>query len=136
MRVIKNHRNAAYGKNDGYEQLSISPVPLLESECQDKQLLNSAKIEGSSWLAAGTLQALNAAYMTRVIGRSMADWLAMNNGVSEPDLDALKIEASKLIEVASQQERVDWSGFLKQSSAWLGDRKIPLSLNSSIDSVS
>ena len=34
MRVIKNHRNAAYGKNDGYDQLSILPVPLLESECQ------------------------------------------------------------------------------------------------------
>ena len=28
LRVIRNHRRAAYGHKDGYEKLSITPVPL------------------------------------------------------------------------------------------------------------
>ena len=43
LRVIKNHRNAALGKSDGYFDLTIKPVPLIENECKDKNLLNAAR---------------------------------------------------------------------------------------------
>ena len=49
----------------------------------------------------------------------MADWMALNNGVAELDLELLKIEAPKLVENASREERLDWSGFLKQSAEWI-----------------
>ena len=44
--------------------------------------LGLAKLDGS-WLIAGAMQAASAAYLTRVVGRSMADWLALNAGVDE-----------------------------------------------------
>jgi ribonucleoside-diphosphate reductase alpha chain len=33
LRVIRNHRRAAYGENDGYEKLSIAPVALNKNQC-------------------------------------------------------------------------------------------------------
>ncbi|HYM30313.1 MAG TPA: vitamin B12-dependent ribonucleotide reductase [Candidatus Cybelea sp.] len=43
LRVIRNHRRAAYGFIDGYEQLSILPVPLDHASCPDKALIAAAK---------------------------------------------------------------------------------------------
>ena len=43
LRVIRNHRNAAYGKSDGYEKLSINPVPLDHANCPDERLVKHAK---------------------------------------------------------------------------------------------
>ncbi len=37
-RVMRNHRNAAYGHADGYETLSISPVPLDHASIEGKSL--------------------------------------------------------------------------------------------------
>jgi uncharacterized protein (DUF697 family) len=87
-------------------------------EWTSQTLLGLAKLEAGSWLAAGVMQSLSAAYLTRVVGRSMADWLAMNAGVSEPDLASLKREAPLLIARAAEEERLDWSGFLQQSRQW------------------
>ena len=42
LRVIRNHRRAAYGQTEGYEKLSIKPVPLDHASCQDKALLEAA----------------------------------------------------------------------------------------------
>ena len=42
LRVIRNHRRAAYGQTEGYEKLSIKPVPLDHASCQDKRLLEAA----------------------------------------------------------------------------------------------
>ncbi len=42
MRVIRNHRRAAYGEHDTYEQLSTSPVPLNHGSCPDKDLVDRA----------------------------------------------------------------------------------------------
>ncbi len=43
MRVMKNHRRAALGDIDGYEDLSILPVPLDIDHCTDKALVKAAK---------------------------------------------------------------------------------------------
>ena len=41
-RVIRNHRRAAQGKSTGYEELSITPVPLDHAACPDKALIKAA----------------------------------------------------------------------------------------------
>ncbi|MDZ7824377.1 MAG: vitamin B12-dependent ribonucleotide reductase [Ahrensia sp.] len=38
LRVMRNHRLAAYGKAQGYEALAVNPVPLVHSECPDADL--------------------------------------------------------------------------------------------------
>ncbi len=46
MRVIRNHRRAAYGKSDSYENLTTLPTPLDASACPDEAL---AKAAVKSW---------------------------------------------------------------------------------------
>ncbi len=46
LRVIRNHRNAAYGKTDGYEALEVLPVALDHANCPDQGLVSLAK---SAW---------------------------------------------------------------------------------------
>ncbi len=103
-------------------QLAVAAIGQGIVEWSGQALIGVAKLDGTSWFAAGTLQALSAAYLTRVVGRSMADWLALNNGVSEFDLEAFKSQAPELVAIASEKERLDWSGFLKQAKSWLSER--------------
>jgi ribonucleoside-diphosphate reductase alpha chain len=42
LRVIRNHRRAAYGAHDTYEQLAITPVPLDHGACPDRRLVDHA----------------------------------------------------------------------------------------------
>ncbi len=88
-------------------------------EWTGQTLLGLAKLNGGSWLIAGSMQALSAAYLTRVVGRSMADWLAINAGVDELDLVALKQQAPLLVARAAEEERMNWNGFVQQSRDWL-----------------
>ncbi|MGR3272062.1 adenosylcobalamin-dependent ribonucleoside-diphosphate reductase, partial [Thalassococcus profundi] len=46
LRVIRNHRNAAYGATTGYEKLATKPVPLDHAGCPDATLVELAM---SSW---------------------------------------------------------------------------------------
>ncbi|KAB2845523.1 MAG: vitamin B12-dependent ribonucleotide reductase, partial [Hyphomicrobiaceae bacterium] len=43
LRVIRNHRRAAYGPKDGYEKLSIAPVPLDHATVPDARLTEAAR---------------------------------------------------------------------------------------------
>ena len=52
LRVIRNHRNAAYGKTTGYEALAVNPVALDHANCPDQTLIALAK---SAWDEALTL---------------------------------------------------------------------------------
>ena len=42
LRVMRNHRRAAYGETSGYEDLTVLPVPLKASECPDARLPEAA----------------------------------------------------------------------------------------------
>lgn len=42
LRVMRNHRRAAYGETKGYEGLAVMPVPLDHDNCPDGQLINLA----------------------------------------------------------------------------------------------
>ena len=46
LRVMRNHRRAAYAEIDGYEGLEIKPVPLDHANCPDQDLVALAK---SAW---------------------------------------------------------------------------------------
>ena len=100
-------------------QLARAAIAQGVVEWTSQALLGLAKLDGGSWVAAGALQALSAAYLTRVVGRSMADWLALSAGVAEPDLTALRQQAPLLVARAAEEERLNWSGFLDDSRRWL-----------------
>lgn len=88
------------------------------------QALSAAlRLHGATWLVGGTLQALSAAYLTRVLARSMADALALASGVPDADLPALQARFPQLVGRALEQERLDWQGFVDQALAW-GQRQI------------
>ena len=42
LRVIRNHRNAAYGATDGYEKLATNPLALDHANCPDARLVDIA----------------------------------------------------------------------------------------------
>jgi ribonucleoside-diphosphate reductase alpha chain len=46
QRVMRNHRNAAYGASEGFEKLAVKPVPLDLANCPDPMLVELAM---SSW---------------------------------------------------------------------------------------
>ncbi|MDI6026014.1 vitamin B12-dependent ribonucleotide reductase [Corticibacterium sp. UT-5YL-CI-8] len=43
LRVMRNHRRAAYGDKDGYEKLAVNPVPLVASDLKQPALADHAK---------------------------------------------------------------------------------------------
>ncbi len=105
-------------------QLAIAAIGQGVVEWTGQSLLSMAKLDGSTWVAAGTIQALSAAYLTRVVGRSIADWMALNNGVTKPDLELIKQQAPQLVSKAAELERVDWVAFLRQSKEWIQTQSI------------
>lgn len=52
LRVMRNHRRAAFGETAGYEGLSVDPVALLHADCPDQDLIVHAK---SAWDLAVSL---------------------------------------------------------------------------------
>ncbi|HVW58368.1 MAG TPA: vitamin B12-dependent ribonucleotide reductase [Rhizobiaceae bacterium] len=43
LRVMRNHRRSAYGDHDGYEKLSVNPVPLVAGDCPQPALIEHAR---------------------------------------------------------------------------------------------
>ena len=54
LRVIRNHRNAAYGATDGYDNLEIKPVALDHANCPDARLVDLAMSAWDEALELGT----------------------------------------------------------------------------------
>jgi ribonucleoside-diphosphate reductase alpha chain len=53
LRVVRNHRRAAYGYKDGYEKLANAPVPLDAVSCPDGSLIEAAKRAWDRAIALG-----------------------------------------------------------------------------------
>jgi len=53
LRVIRNHRRAAYGLASGYEALSVPPVPLDADNCPDTALVAAARLAWDHALELG-----------------------------------------------------------------------------------
>lgn len=88
-------------------------------EWSSQALLAVLRLEGTGWLVGTALQALAAAFLTRVVSHAMADYMALCSGVAAPDLEAVKRQAPVLVSQAAAAERLDWNGFLQQASGWL-----------------
>ena len=104
-------------------QLGRAALSLGVVEWSSQALSSVVKLHAATWLVGGALQALSAAYLTRVVGRAMADYMALAVGVPEADLEALlQRQAPLLVARAAEEERLDWAGFLQQGRQWLQDR--------------
>ena len=109
------------------EQLQASALQLAKAcltlgvvEWSSQALASVVKLHGATWLVGSALQALSAAYLTRVVGRAMADYMALAAGVPEAELEALlQRQAPLLVARAAEEEKLDWSGFLQQGQQWL-----------------
>ena len=53
LRVMRNHRRAAYGERTGFEQMTTPPVPLDHKSCPDQKLIAHAKLAWDRALALG-----------------------------------------------------------------------------------
>lgn len=53
LRVMRNHRRAAFGETQGYEKLSVEPVALLHGDCPDADLIAHAKAAWDKAVALG-----------------------------------------------------------------------------------
>lgn len=95
-------------------------------EWSSQAVAGAFKLHGGTWLVGGSLQALSAAYLTRVIGHAMADLMARSAGVSEPDLEAIKAEAPLLVAKAAEAEKLNWGGFLQEARGWLIQQGQPI----------
>ena len=81
-------------------------------EWSGQTLLGISKFHGPNWLVAGSFQAVSAAYLTRVVSRSLADFMAINKGVSEPDLENIIYKSEKIVENAFKSEKINWQSIL------------------------
>jgi len=108
-------------------ELAKASLALGVVEWSSQALAGLVKWHGATWLVGGAMQALSAAYLTRVVAHAMADMLALSAGVSEPDLAAIKREAPLLVARAAEEEKLDWSVFLEQGRQWLRSQAVPVS---------
>lgn len=106
-------------------ELARAALALGVTEWTSQALLAAMRLEGTTWLVGGALQALSAAYLTRVVAHAMADVLALSSGVPELDLQALRQQAPLLVSRAAEVERLDWKGFLSQGQAWWRSQTSP-----------
>jgi hypothetical protein len=111
------------------EQLKAAAVELAKAslllgvvEWSSQALAAAVRLHGATWLVGGALQALSAAYLTRVVSHAMADVLALSAGVEAPDLERIKREAPLLVARAAEAEKLDWPGFLQQGRDWIGQQ--------------
>ncbi len=107
-------------------ELAKAALGLGVVEWSSQALAALIKLHGATWLVGGALQALSAAYLTRVVGRAMADYMALASGVPEEQMAALlQRQAPLLVARAAEEERHDWAGFLEQGRAWLRQQAAP-----------
>ena len=81
-------------------------------EWSGQTLIGISKLHAPNWLFSGTFQAISAAYLTRVVSSSLADFMAITKGVEEPDLDFIKKNSDKIVEKAFEKEKINWKGFI------------------------
>jgi hypothetical protein len=114
----------------GLEQLQTAASELAKAaltlgvvEWSSQALTAVVKLHAATWLVGGALQALSAAYLTRVIGHAMADAMALAVGVPEAELQALlQRQAPLLVARAAEEEKLDWQAFLQQGRDWLAQQ--------------
>ncbi|TXR51193.1 vitamin B12-dependent ribonucleotide reductase [Phyllobacterium endophyticum] len=93
LRVIRNHRRAAYGENQGYERLAVNPVALIATDCPDQDLITHAKAAWDKALKLGEQHGYRNAQAT-VIAPTGTIGLVMDCDTTgiEPDFALVKFK--------------------------------------------
>ncbi len=93
LRVIRNHRRAAHGEDEGYEALSIAPVALDGEACPDPALVSAACEAWDEALRLGEAQGYRNA-QTSVIAPTGTIGLVMDCDTTgiEPDFALVKFK--------------------------------------------
>ncbi|MGH6975822.1 MAG: vitamin B12-dependent ribonucleotide reductase, partial [Stellaceae bacterium] len=93
LRVVRNHRRAAHGERNGYENLSVPPVPLDAVNCQDRNLVQAARPAWDHALPLGELHGFRNAQST-VIAPTGTIGLVMDCDTTsiEPDFALVKFK--------------------------------------------
>ncbi len=93
LRVIRNHRNAAYGATEGYDALAVKPVPLDHSGCPDGRLVDLAMASWDEALRLGERHGYRNAQAT-VIAPTGTIGLVMDCDTTgiEPDFALVKFK--------------------------------------------
>jgi len=93
LKVIRNHRRAAYGEATGYEGLSVLPVPLDAANCPDRTLVEAARDSWDRAFALGEKNGFRNAQVT-VIAPTGTIGLVMDCDTTgiEPDFALVKFK--------------------------------------------
>ena len=93
LRVIRNHRRAAYNERTGYDKVATPPVPLDHASCPDKALIAHAKAAWDLALALGEKHGYRNAQAT-VIAPTGTIGLVMDCDTTgiEPDFALVKFK--------------------------------------------
>ncbi|MGH6718534.1 MAG: adenosylcobalamin-dependent ribonucleoside-diphosphate reductase, partial [Alphaproteobacteria bacterium] len=93
LRVVRNHRRAAYGETQGYEGLSIPPVPLKAEDCPDRAIVAAAEAAWDMALELGSAHGYRNA-QTTVIAPTGTIGLVMDCDTTgiEPDFALVKFK--------------------------------------------
>jgi len=93
LRVVRNHRRAAYGQAEGYEKLATDPVPLDHAACPDKALIEAATRAWDRAIALGQSHGFRNAQAT-VIAPTGTIGLVMDCDTTgiEPDFALVKFK--------------------------------------------
>ncbi|MXW92254.1 MAG: vitamin B12-dependent ribonucleotide reductase [Rhodospirillaceae bacterium] len=93
LRVMRNHRRAARGETDGYEDLTVLPVPLDGAACPDAALLDAARAAWDRALDKGSASGYRNAQAT-VIAPTGTIGLVMDCDTTgiEPDFALVKFK--------------------------------------------
>ncbi len=93
LRVIRNHRNAAYGATEGYDKLAIKPVALDHANCPDATLIDLAMSAWDQALSLGEKHGYRNA-QTSVIAPTGTIGLVMDCDTTgiEPDFALVKFK--------------------------------------------
>jgi len=93
LRVVRNHRRAAFGAKTGYEKLSTPPVRLDHAACPDAELIEHAKLAWDKALTLGEAHGYRNAQAT-VIAPTGTIGLVMDCDTTgiEPDFALVKFK--------------------------------------------
>ncbi|GHC75667.1 vitamin B12-dependent ribonucleotide reductase [Limoniibacter endophyticus] len=93
LRVIRNHRRAAHGETEGYEGLSVNPVPLDAKDCTQADLIAHARAAWDKALELGEKHGYRNAQAT-VIAPTGTIGLVMDCDTTgiEPDFALVKFK--------------------------------------------
>ncbi len=93
LRVIRNHRRAADGETQGYDGLTVLPVPLVGGQCPDRALVMAAQSAWDEALSLGETYGFRNAQAT-VIAPTGTIGLAMDCDTTgiEPDFALVKFK--------------------------------------------